>query len=62
LLDARQQRTYLELFLPMAVGLKTSTACVVLSEGEQTMEAWAAIFRHLPRRTRGCHWRGGKDW
>jgi len=38
LLDARQQRAYLEPFLPMAVGLKTSTACAVLSEGEQTME------------------------
>ena len=46
-LDARQQRAYLKPFLPMAVGLKTSTARAVLSEGEQTMEAWAAIFRHL---------------
>ena len=46
-LDARQQRAYLKPFLPMAVGLKTSTARAVLSEGEQTMEAWAANFRHL---------------
>ena len=47
LLDVRQQRAYLEPFLPLAVGLKTSTARAVLSEGEQTMEAWAAIFCHL---------------
>jgi hypothetical protein len=47
LLDVRQQRAYLEPFLPLAVGLKTSMARAVLSEGEQTVEAWAAIFRHL---------------
>ena len=31
----------------MAEGLKTSTVRAVLSEGEQTMEVWAAIFHHL---------------
>ncbi|KAL3805739.1 hypothetical protein ACHAW5_003819 [Stephanodiscus triporus] len=46
-LDAKQQKAFLEPFLPMSVGMRTSTARSVLSEGEQTVEAWAAIFRHL---------------
>ncbi len=40
-------KAYLEPFLPMEIGMRTATGRAVLSGGEQTMEAWAAIFRHL---------------
>ena len=40
---------YLELFLPMEIGMRTATGRAVLSKGEQMMKAWAAIFCHRPR-------------
>jgi hypothetical protein len=40
-------KAYLEPFLPMEISMRTATGQAVLSGGEQTMEAWAAIFQHL---------------
>jgi hypothetical protein len=39
---------YLELFLPVEIGMRTATGRAVLSKGEQMMKAWAAIFCHRP--------------
>jgi hypothetical protein len=46
-LNAMGQKAYLEPFLPMEVGVKSATGRAVISEGEQTMEAWLVIFCHL---------------
>jgi hypothetical protein len=46
-LDATGQKAYLEPFPLLADGMWSNTSQLVLSKGEQTLEAWLVIFRHL---------------
>jgi hypothetical protein len=41
------QKAFLEPFLPLADGLWSRSGRSVLADGEQSMESWAAVFRHL---------------
>jgi len=46
--DLHAQRAYLEPFLPLADGVLSPSGRTMLSDGStQSLEAWAAIFRHL---------------
>ena len=47
ILDGSSSKAFLEPCLPMRDALQSVTGRAVLEDGEQTMEAWTAIFRHL---------------
>jgi hypothetical protein len=47
ILDEGAMKAYLEPCLPMEDATRSATGKAVLEDGEQTMEAWTAIFCHL---------------
>ena len=47
ILDGSALKAFLEPCLPMRDATQSVTGRAVLDDGEQTMEAWTAIFRHL---------------
>jgi hypothetical protein len=47
ILDGAAMKAFLEPCLPMNDATRSATGRAVLEDGEQTMAAWTAIFRHL---------------
>ncbi len=47
ILDGAAMKAFLEPCLPMKNATRLATGRAVLEDGEQTMVAWMAIFRHL---------------
>jgi hypothetical protein len=47
IVDAMAQKTFLEPFLPLANGMWSRTGQSILANGEQPLEFWVAVFRHL---------------
>jgi hypothetical protein len=47
IINQAAQKAYLDPFLPLANGMYSRTGRSVLADGEQTLDAWAAIFCHL---------------
>ncbi len=47
IVDIATQKAYLKPFLPLANGMWLRTGRTILANGEQTLEAWVAVFPHL---------------